>query len=316
MKEVDNLFISVVIPLYNAEGFISRSIESVLSQSFTNIELIVINDGSIDNSLAEVKKFHDSRIRLISQENLGVSAARNRGISEAKFEFVAFLDADDEWLPDFLKNIVSLIRDFPDCGLFATNYWIKQLDSCEQAKVLYVDGWKGIMPDYFRDLYSGYPISSSSVAIRKNLLEQISGFPINIQFGEDQNTWMRLALLTNFAYLNKPLSIYHREYPSLAEKNRRKHFGNQYRHSDFLLEAIESKKLPPRRKQNVLELLAKFYYPEIRKNIIAGNRKAALDMLMKIRGIKISRWRWVRFCFSIFLPNSLLKAIYKPDNGY
>ena len=89
--------ISVVIPLYNKEKQIKRTLQSVLTQTFQDFEIVIVNDGSTDNSTIEVEKIKDSRIRLIHQENAGVSAARNKGIEEAKYELIAFLDADDEW---------------------------------------------------------------------------------------------------------------------------------------------------------------------------------------------------------------------------
>ena len=89
--------ISVVIPLYNKEKYIKRAIESVLNQTFQKFEIIVVNDGSTDKSAEIVQNIKDPRIRLINQKNAGVSAARNRGIQEAKYEYIAFLDADDFW---------------------------------------------------------------------------------------------------------------------------------------------------------------------------------------------------------------------------
>ena len=101
---------SVVIPLYNKEKYISRAIKSVIEQTYKIFELIIIDDGSIDNSVNIVKKHKDSRIRLIEQENSGVSATRNKGIKNAKYNYIAFLDADDEWKPNFLDTIVRRIE--------------------------------------------------------------------------------------------------------------------------------------------------------------------------------------------------------------
>src|SRR5690554_5521626 len=95
---------SVVIPLYNKELSISNTIQSVLDQTFQNFEIVIVNDGSTDNSVKEVEKFDDKRIRLIHQENQGVSAARNRGIKEARYEWIAFLDGDDLWEKEHLEE--------------------------------------------------------------------------------------------------------------------------------------------------------------------------------------------------------------------
>ena len=93
--------ISVVIPLYNKEEQIADTLQSIFAQTFQDFEIVIVDDGSTDNSVEEVEKFDDSRIRLIHQTNAGVSAARNRGIEEARGELIAFLDADDEWKPEY-----------------------------------------------------------------------------------------------------------------------------------------------------------------------------------------------------------------------
>ena len=105
--------ISVIIPLYNKEKQVAHTLESVLSQTFQRFEIVVVNDGSTDNSVAEVEKIGDSRIRLIHQKNGGVSAARNRGIEDSKYELLAFLDADDEWKPEYLEAQYNLFEKYP-----------------------------------------------------------------------------------------------------------------------------------------------------------------------------------------------------------
>src|SRR5690554_2358538 len=105
---------SVVIPLYNKEKYISLTLKSVLNQSFKDFEILIVNDGSTDRSVEVVKKFDDSRIRLVDQPNAGVSAARNKGIKEAKFDWVAFLDADDRWDVEFLSEIANAIKKYPN----------------------------------------------------------------------------------------------------------------------------------------------------------------------------------------------------------
>lgn len=105
--------ISVVIPLYNKEKQIAKTLQTVLDQTCQDFEIVIVNDGSTDGSVGEIKKITDSRIRLINQKNGGVSAARNRGIEEAKGEHIAFLDADDMWNRDYLKTINYLIKNIP-----------------------------------------------------------------------------------------------------------------------------------------------------------------------------------------------------------
>ena len=114
---------SVVIPLYNKEGYILNTINSVLAQTYIDFELIIINDRSTDTSLEIAENIEDSRIQIIQHSvNKGLSASRNTGIKNAKSEYIAFLDADDLWKPTFLEKIDLLITDYPEASLFASKY--------------------------------------------------------------------------------------------------------------------------------------------------------------------------------------------------
>ena len=114
--------ISVIIPLYNKEPIIEKSLRSVLSQDYDNFEVVVVNDGSTDRSAEIVKSIDDPRIRLIEQENGGPSKARNTGVKNAKGEWIVFLDADDEFLPGALSKFYSLIEEYPEVGMFGCSY--------------------------------------------------------------------------------------------------------------------------------------------------------------------------------------------------
>ena len=108
---------------------IGKTIKAVLNQSYQDFEIVVVNDGSTDNSVVEVEKFQDLRIRIINQHNSGVSAARNRAIQESKGEYIALLDGDDEWKPDYLKTQYNLTQKYPECDVFAVNYELHDVNS-------------------------------------------------------------------------------------------------------------------------------------------------------------------------------------------
>ena len=112
--------ISVVIPLYNKEKYIKNTIESVINQDFKDFEIIIVNDGSTDHSLEIAKQFEQPGIKIINQENQGVANARNKGVQYSNGEIIAFLDADDIWLSNHLREIYSLHQKFPKAGFFAT----------------------------------------------------------------------------------------------------------------------------------------------------------------------------------------------------
>ena len=203
--------ISVVIPLYNGAGYIRRSIQSVLSQTYRNFELIVIDDGSTDSGPEVVRTFTDARVRLLRQEHAGVSAARNRGIAEAQGRYAAFLDADDEWEPEFLEAIVRLSVAYPTAGIWGTGYRRVfptgpsvefTLAESRSRTTLQID-------DYFRRLPGGSIVHASAVAIPVSVFQELGGFREGCHSGEDQEMWARIALHYPVAYDTRILSRFH-----------------------------------------------------------------------------------------------------------
>lgn len=217
--------ISVVIPLYNKESQINQTIQSVLRQSFQDFEIVVVDDGSTDNSVSEVKRFNDPRIRIISQTNAGVSAARNRGIAEAKGEFIALLDGDDEWKPDYLATQYALTEKYPECDVFATDYEFRSSDGEVSPTIinrLHFNSEDGILTNYFEvATHSHPPICSISIMTRKGIFESIGGFPLGIRSGEDLLTWARIACRYKIAYYRKPLAVFNVEGYNVQEKPKR-----------------------------------------------------------------------------------------------
>lgn len=204
--------ISIIMPLYNKENLVLSSIASVQAQTFSDWELVVVDDGSSDAGPEQVAALDDARIRQIRQANGGVSAARNRGIAEARCELLAFLDADDCWQADYLQAIVALARDFPQARWFATSYLIRHpRDGEYQARLRGVPtGFqRGVLDDYFSlAVVSDPPVNSSVVSIFRSAIEDIGGFPEGIASGEDLLTWARLAARFPLAYDTRALSVF------------------------------------------------------------------------------------------------------------
>ncbi len=205
------MMFSVVIPLYNKEHTIERAIRSVLSQTVQDFEIIVVDDGSTDHGPQRASRIADQRIRMIHQANQGVSAARNRGIAEARAEFVAFLDADDYWEPNFLYIIDRLICRYPHCAVFATRYRMQyptgELKLATYRGISY--DFEGVLDDYFGvAAKSNPPIFSSAVCIRREALIDIGGFPSGVASGEDLLTWARLLCLYRCAYSMEAASVF------------------------------------------------------------------------------------------------------------
>lgn len=206
------MLFSIVIPLYNKEGQIANTLRSVFTQTCTDYEIVIVNDGSTDGSAAAVEAIGDPRIRLIHQQNAGVSAARNRGIVEARGQYIALLDADDEWKPEYLATIAELIRRYPDCNVFATNYEFHDSKGKITPTIinkLPFTTTDGILSNYFEVASCSHPpICSISIVTTRTAFNSIGGFPIGIKSGEDLLTWARLAQKYKIAYSNKPIAIY------------------------------------------------------------------------------------------------------------
>jgi len=191
---------SVVVPLYNKSYSIVRCIDSILSQSYGCFEIIVVNDGSTDDSVEILKSWYSDRIkngqiRLIEQENEGVSAARNKGAQIASHDCVCFLDADDEWMPEFLERMKQLIADFPLADLYCLAHKV-----CKFGRKSFVPrhglpfGYRGYIEDFFDASARGSVANSSKVCVRSDALMKIGGFPVGVVAGEDLYVWIRLAL--------------------------------------------------------------------------------------------------------------------------
>lgn len=222
-------FFSVVIPLYNKANQIEKTLESVFAQTYTDYEIVIVDDGSTDGSAEGVEQIiHNEKarkIRLIKQENAGVSAARNRGIAEAHGEYIALLDADDEWKPEYLETIHNLIQKYPQCQVFATNYTHIDSEGKEFPTILNCikfQGEDGILDNYFEVAsHSSPPICSICITSTKKAFESVGGFPVGVKSGEDLLTWARLACKFQIAYSTKPLAIFNVEGYHTNEKPKR-----------------------------------------------------------------------------------------------
>lgn len=204
--------ISIIIPLYNKEEQIVRTLQTVLQQTFQAFEVVVVNDGSTDNSAQKIEQIKDARIRLIHQQNGGVSAARNRGITEARYDLVAFLDADDEWKPTYLETQYRLYQKYPECSVYACNYEFQDTEGRVTPTIIHKLPFQtedGVLSNYFEVASCSHPpLWTSAVMVKKEAVQAIGGFPIGIKSGEDLLTWARLAVKYLFAYNTKIGAVY------------------------------------------------------------------------------------------------------------
>ena len=204
--------VSIVMPLWNNSREVKRAIQGILRQTHAHYELLIVDDGSTDDSAAVVKSFTDGRIRFVQQKHTGVSAARNRGYREAHHDLIAFCDADDEWCPFFLETIVQLYLKYSGCSIFATHYSYRGRDGTVRLPILRGvprGAWEGILDNYFSvAAKSDPPIWSSAVAVKKKALQSVGGFHEDVHSGEDLLLWATLAVRFHIAYTSKPSAIF------------------------------------------------------------------------------------------------------------
>lgn len=209
---------SIVIPVHNKEKYIERTLKSVLGQSYVNFEVILVNDGSTDSSgeICDNFALTDSRIKVIHQNNGGVSNARNTGIKAASNDLIAFIDADDIWDPIFLEQMSELIKHFPNVDIYSAKYATIKEGNINIGEDFFLGDEKFILFDLIEKCAEKvrFPINSSSVIIRKRAIEKVGYFDERIVFYEDYDLFVRIALQSKVAYLNtKPLSFYNLDVP-------------------------------------------------------------------------------------------------------
>jgi glycosyltransferase involved in cell wall biosynthesis len=189
-------YFSVIIPLYNKEKHIEQTIQSVLNQSFNEFEIIIVDDGSTDNSLNIVSQFNSSKIKIIKQSNKGAGAARNTGIKHAKADYIALLDGDDCWYSDHLSELIKQIELFPEAGLYCNNYEVLYSKSnCKKAKFnFHFDKECVIVKDYFKASIINSVAWTSSVGFSKLKFNSLGGFDSNLKTAQDLDLWIRFAL--------------------------------------------------------------------------------------------------------------------------
>ena len=186
---------SIIVPLYNKADYVRKALESILTQSYTNYEVVIIDDESTDNSLSIVNDFvktvESGKWKVESQPNSGVAAARNNGVAKSKGEFVCFLDADDWWEPTWLEEMDRLIAEYPDAGIYASNYIYYKPGKTHVALSLP----RGYL-DYPKAYYEGssMPVWTGATCMPRRVFYEMGGFPNGIKLGEDFLLWAQTAL--------------------------------------------------------------------------------------------------------------------------
>ena len=211
---------SVIIPLYNKGQTIVDTVQSVLLQDFADFEIIIVDDGSVDDGPEKVDRcFDDPRIRMIRQENSGEGAARNTGIYAARYDFIAPLDADDEWLPGYLSEVARAVNIFPNAGMFCCGGVGRYPDGSGVVRQSTVYGSDPSEINYFEAPY--FFGNASSIVFAKKLVPLTGAFPIAMTQQADVVFFFRLALVTQVIFCPALLSIYNLGIPGQISSDRR-----------------------------------------------------------------------------------------------
>ena len=284
---------SVVIPLYNKEHYIEKTIQSVLDQTCTDYEVIVVDDGSKDNSLALARRFESDRVRVIPQENQGVSVARNTGIVNANGEFICFLDADDEWRPDYLATIDGLTERYPESAIFVTAYAVN-MGNGKINHSTRLEPETGLLPSYWLTLARGYDfVWTSATTMRRQTLLDAGLFKPGEKIGQDLDMWARVARINpRVAYSNYICVDYNRA----AEQNARTRVRVAW--AEAFLRDLEEELADPRRTLEERASIQRKYDKKmtvfIFTAILAGERKRAAQALRAWKGEKNTYNRLLR----------------------
>lgn len=205
------MFFSVILPLFNKAPYVEKTIQSVLSQTYGNFELIIVDDGSSDSSFEVARNAvgADVRCQIVHQENSGVSVTRNKGVALSSGEYICFIDGDDWWAPQFLERMAWLIGTYPDAGIYGTNYYYvkngRERVCVKNAETGYINYCK---------VYSegmAMPLTSISVSLKPQVFKEFGGFNSELKLGEDFDLWIRIALKYKVVFLNEPLAYYNQD---------------------------------------------------------------------------------------------------------
>lgn len=207
--------VSVIIPTYNSAHFIIEAVDSVLAQTFTEFEILVIDDGSTDNTKEVLAEKYGDSIQYFYKENGGVSKARNFGIENAKGKYVAFLDSDDAWIPEKLEKQILALEKNPDKKACYSSFYLCD-EKLNPLEINRSERKSDALTDLI--LIGNVVATPSTVIAEKGLFEQVGGFDYELSQCADWEMWIRLATKTEFIYLNEPLLKY-RQHGSNMSKN-------------------------------------------------------------------------------------------------
>lgn len=304
---------SVIIPVYNGEKFIDKAIESVFSQTVSDWELIIVNDGSKDNTLSVLEKYRDNKkIRIISKINEGVSVARNTGVAESNGAYITFLDADDVWHKDHLEVMSHLIDKYPNAGFYGTFTRCELvngelIEECDFFKEREEDVYlEDFFEEYHRDK-SAKMFTVITTCVTREAFDKAGGFPVGCKIGEDLELSLRAAAYYPVVLSKKPTATYKKEY-STATKDIS--FDPEWGFFDGVEAIYKDESIPYKKRENIRKVMVWFSMRRFRHYLIDGKRKEALAVYKALDKKQLSKKDVIINAALRVMPSKLVKKIF------
>ena len=304
---------SVIIPVYNGEKFIDNAINSVISQTYKDFELIIINDGSKDNTSKVLEKYASNpKITIINQENGGVSLARNNGISRAVGSHIVFLDADDEWEAYHLETMARLIEKYPSAGLYGTFTRTELVngDVISECKFFKDKDNDVFLEDFFEEYHkdkSAKMFTVITTCISAEAIKKTGGFPVGCAIGEDLELSLRVAAYYPVV-LCKTITATYKKENSIATKI--KSFDADWKFFDTVEELYADNTIPPSKKENLKKVMGWFTMRRCRHYIIDGQKRKAYKAYLNTPKESVSLKDKMINLVLLMLPSALVRQIF------
>jgi glycosyltransferase involved in cell wall biosynthesis len=203
--------VSVIVPTWNRASLLGAAIESVLAQTFRDLEVVIVDDGSVDATESLVRGFQetDARVRYVAQKHRGISAAMNTGIRESRGQYIARIDSDDQWLPELLETEVAVLEARPDIGLvYAKGQWATSDLTPLHDTIGHAPHFPPAMKDAtLRSMLWGDPTCNITVVVRRECFERVGLFDESLAASEDWDMWLRTAVCYRFFFVDRVLSL-------------------------------------------------------------------------------------------------------------
>lgn len=305
---------SVILPAYNSDRFLNQAVESVFRQREKGWELIVVDDGSTDNTQAVLEAYRDHpQVRVIRQENQGAAAARNRGMAEARGDYFAFLDADDLWYENHLEVMTELIRRYPQAGFYGTFARIELPNGKTVEDSAYFENRPDaiVLEDFFDEYRRDKSVMMFQMAttcISRKAWEKAGGFPVGCIIGEDLEFSLRVAAYFPVALTGKATAVYRK---TLSQATKDDSFDPDWGFFQGVEELYQDASIPQAKKEHLREVMEWFSIRRCRHYLIQGRKSSARAHLAEMGHSKALRKDRAATYLLLPLPTTLVRTLFQ-----